>query len=348
MSRNRFAELQSSSEKLVKQPIITPSSLESGPDEKSTAMNQFFTDINKATAAVDKLRSNVDRIEVLHTRQMQHMVDEEAAALVDELDALAGATSTLINTIKRQIKTMDLDTQELQEGTTDRVMRTSQTATVKKKFLDAAQRYQQVEQAYRQRIRERMEREYRVVNPNATQEEVDAVLSNENAQIFKDNVLHSTRYGEAKNVLAAVQERHEDVKKIEKTILELHALFQEMSIAVESQGGLLNSIEHSVTNAAAYTEEATVHLDKAIESSKSARKKLYILACCACVFLIIIGAIIYTWAIKPFIGKKGDVAAEKDKGKDVPVTKETKEHEPTGGEERRLWRRDADYFTFMD
>lgn len=44
-------------------------------------------------------------------------------------------------------------------------------------------------------------------------------MESDNQQIFAQSVLNSTRYGDANRALREVQSRHDDIKKIEKTIL---------------------------------------------------------------------------------------------------------------------------------
>lgn len=197
------------------------------------------------------------------------------------MDQKTGIISKQLTLIKRHIKReffhtdvlgIDTSNEKLSDKSQDKHIRLSQTATCRKRFMEIAKYYQDTQHQHRQKFHERLVREFKVAHPDATDSEVEDALMDENTQVFADEVLHSTRYGEAKAVLNAVQERHEDVKKIEKTILELNSLFQEMAIAVEQQADLINSIEGSITNAADYTEDATVQLDRAIQYSKSSRR----------------------------------------------------------------------------
>jgi len=248
------------------------------------------------------VRDNVARIEALHTRQLQSSgVGSDAQQIEQinaELDAVVDNTSKQSKAVKGKLQAIEIANERIPAGSGDQQMRRSQAAALRRKFIDAAQQYQKVEQTHRQRIRERMERQYRVVNPSATQEEVDAMLAGD-ANVFAQDVLGTGRKGEARRALQEVQDRHEDVRKIERTILELSLLFQEMAQMVEKQGDMLDSIETSVGNATAYTEEAVVHLDKAIVHRLSSRKKLWILTGIVAVLLIIAGIMIYVYIVKP-------------------------------------------------
>jgi syntaxin 1B/2/3 len=71
----------------------------------------------------------------------------------------------------------------------DLPMRKTQHAALKKKFIETIQRYQDIERTYQQKYRQRMERQIRIVQPNATADEIESVLdSDEPQQIFAQSV----------------------------------------------------------------------------------------------------------------------------------------------------------------
>jgi syntaxin 1B/2/3 len=55
--------------------------------------------------------------------------------------------------------------------------------------MEAIQNYQTVEQQYRQKYKQRLERQYKIVKPDATPEEVRAVVEDDNGgQVFSQAV----------------------------------------------------------------------------------------------------------------------------------------------------------------
>jgi syntaxin 1B/2/3 len=44
------------------------------------------------------------------------------------------------------------------------------------------------------------------------------------------------------DTLAEIQERHEAVKELEKSLLDLHQIFLDMAVLVEAQGEMLDNI----------------------------------------------------------------------------------------------------------
>lgn len=157
-------------------------------------------------------------------------MDEASAAQANtQLAGISSDTSRLTNGLKSKIKILEQQNARLPPGGDTNVRRT-QVGAVKNRFMESIQRYQQVEQTYRQKYRQRAERQFRIVKPDATPQEVKAALDDDQGgQIFSQALLNSNRHGEARGALREVQERHEDIKKIERTITELAQLFNEVS-----------------------------------------------------------------------------------------------------------------------
>ncbi|GAA0160540.1 SNARE protein [Lithospermum erythrorhizon] len=69
------------------------------------------------------------------------------------------------------------------------------------------------------------------------------------------------------------QERHEAVKEIQKSLTELHQVFLDMAVMVETQGEQMNNIEQNVFNAGNYVKDGTQQLDHAQRLKK--KKKIW-------------------------------------------------------------------------
>ncbi|XP_059311300.1 syntaxin-112-like [Lycium ferocissimum] len=64
------------------------------------------------------------------------------------------------------------------------------------------------------------------------------------------------------------QERHEAVKEIRKSLIELHQVFLDMAVMVETQGEQMNNIEQNVVNAGGYVNDGMKELDRANQMKK--------------------------------------------------------------------------------
>lgn len=78
----------------------------------------------------------------------------------------------------------------------------------------------------------------------------------------------NNRLGESRAAYREVQERHQDLQRIEQTIGELAQLFNDMAILVEEQGEQVKAIEATTQNVQVDTEAACVllhYLSQAID-----------------------------------------------------------------------------------
>ncbi|KAK7693649.1 hypothetical protein QCA50_003218 [Cerrena zonata] len=253
------------------------------------SMSQFYSEISSIQDDLRVFGENVNKISDLHSRSLNNTDDAAAQRNAQQLEELVADTSALSNVLKRRIKSL-----ERQGGSgRDGQIRKQQTGLVKQKFMEAIQSYQTVEQQYRSKYKQRLERQYKIVKPDASPEEIKAVTEDTNGgQVFSQALLNSNRYGEARSAYREVQERHEDIKKIEQTLTELAQLFNDMSILVEQQDEQINTIEATAATVEKDTEAGLGYTDKAVESARAARKKRWICFAILIVILIIIAIVI--------------------------------------------------------
>ncbi|KAI0273670.1 t-SNARE [Gloeopeniophorella convolvens] len=264
---------------------VNPSTAHLTSNMGADTMAAFYDEISSIQESIKVYNENVSRISDLHARSLSNTDDNAAARNAQQLEELVSDTSALSTTLKRRIKSL-----ERQGGSPrDAQIKKQQTALVKSKFVEAIQNYQQVEQQSRQKYKQRMERQFKIVKPDATAEEVRAAVEDDQGgQVFSQALMNSNRYGDARIAYREVQERHADIKKIEQTIAELAQLFNDMSILVEQQDETINVIETQVIDSNKDIETGLGYTEKAVSSARAARKKRWI---CFFIFLIILAII---------------------------------------------------------
>jgi len=248
-------------------------------------MAAFYSEIASLQDSVRAFNENIARIGDLHSRSLNNMDDASTQKNNAELDELVEETSALSSTLKRRIKALEAQGAPGRDGQ----VRKQQTALVKSKFVEAIQQYQSVEQQYRVKYKQRMERQFKIVKPDATAEEIKAVVNDDgNGQIFQQALVDS-RFTTSRAAYREVQERHEDIKRIERTLAELAQLFNDMSILVEQQDETINVIETQAFNVQQDTEAGLQYTEKAVDSARAARKKRWI---CFIIIVVVIIAVV--------------------------------------------------------
>ncbi|XP_050697111.1 syntaxin-like isoform X2 [Eriocheir sinensis] len=117
------------------------------------------------------------------------------------------------------------------------------------------------------------------------EEELENLIE-ESTEIFTQNLIRQTTM--AKQQLNDLQERHEAFVKLEKSILELHTLFQEIALLVREQGDVVSRIENNVFEAQTKTEKGRIELVQARQNMKKALKKKFICGIILGVVLLIV------------------------------------------------------------
>lgn len=248
-----------------------PSNVASG----ETEMTRFYDEITAIQDLIHSYRDNITRISSLQSRSLTATDDQALTHATDELDTASNQTHDISAQIKRRIQALEASRGKVSGR--DREAWVQQTNVVKSRFVAAIQEYQQSEQQYRQKSRQRMERQVRIVKPDATQEEIAAVVNNDTgAQVFSQALMSSNRYGESRVAYREVQQRHDDVKKIEKTLTELAQLFSDMSVMVAQQDETIDAIETHAAQADKDMEQGLQQTDKAVDYARAARRKRWI------------------------------------------------------------------------
>ncbi|WVQ94534.1 hypothetical protein IAU59_001613 [Kwoniella sp. CBS 9459] len=238
------------------------------------AGGDFWSELTTTNTLLGQLQEQIQAVRSAHQSSLTS-TDPQAAAYASQLNDQARNQR---EECKIQIKKL----YKLAKG--DRAQKT-QAEGVKTRFQSLLQEHQVIEKEFRGKVKARAERQYRIVNPQATEEEVRQVTESDNPQVFTQALLNSNRYGAAKSAYREVQERHAEIQKIEKTLTELAQMFSEMAMLVEQQDETIVNVEtqaHGVDNDIKQGYEQT---SKAVEHAKKARRKKWI---CFFIFLAII------------------------------------------------------------
>ncbi|CAM0136908.1 unnamed protein product [Umbelopsis sp. WA50703] len=264
---DRYAE----ETKYADQYEMTPPPARKGGDSLAST-EDFFNEVEGIKDLIRKINDQIGKIEELHSLSLVNINESQAEENSHQLDRMIQRTMKMNNQAKDRIKAIELSNARMSPTSGELPMRKTQHAALKKRFLETIQRYQDIERTFEKKYRQRVERQIRIVKPDASPEEIDDVLdSDEPPQIFAQSLMQQQRSGQARAVLSEVQNRHLDIKKIEKTILELHELFIQMNMLVEQQGEVLKEIDMHAEDTVIQLDEGNKQVDKAIVSARATR-----------------------------------------------------------------------------
>lgn len=171
---------------------------------------------------------------------------------------------------------MKTDTEEYRnskEATNTEVrLRTNMHGTLTTKFVELMQHYNDIQTDYDNKYRDRLKREYKIVKPDMPEEEIEEAIQTGESSAFQGEMADRKA---AEDALAYIQNRHQDLVRLQASIKELHGLFVDMALLVAKQGELIDQIEYNVTTAQSHMQKATAQLKTANVYAKKSRKKMY-------------------------------------------------------------------------
>jgi len=200
--------------------------------EAEEFMKEFFEEVGQVKQGMAHIRKNIRAIEETYGQSLVAVGLEQGSKSSQELENLIDETNLAATDVRNRLKEMDQENKKMEskeKGSAQYRIKTNMHGTLTRKFLDLMAEYQEVQTKFRNKFRERVERQYRIVKPDATQEEIDEALESGNTQVFERELLNK-RHEEAKNALNYIENRHRDILRLEQSIKELHQLFVEMAI----------------------------------------------------------------------------------------------------------------------
>ena len=267
--------------------------LNSYPNKQYSSSNeddfvQFMNEIQDINSQLDNYSNIINLIDnkqknFLHGLDLN---DEDTDYDSKQIENLVNEAQSLQLDLKNRIKNVQTQAVHSRDQT-----KVDQAETCRKRFLDLIQDYRLVEARNKESTKEQAARQYQIIKPDATDEEIKAVVEDGSQQYFQQALMQSNRRGEARSVLNEVQVRHRELLKLEKTMAELTQLFHDMEELVIEQDQPIQQIEEQVGAAQHDIEQGVGHTNKAVKSAKSARKKK--LWCFfICLIIVIILAVI--------------------------------------------------------
>jgi len=253
-------------------------------------MPAFYAETASIQEFIADFDANVTAIADLHARSLNALSEQDSAANHARLAELTESTRGLSNALSNRIKVLQV--QPPGTGPQDAEIRRNRITLLHGKFVETLQRYQNVEQQYRQKYRDRVERQFRIVKQDASPEEISAIVNDTEGSsnaIFLQAITSSNRYGESRQAYREVQERHQDIQRIETTLAELAQLFNDMAVLVTQHDEQITSVETKVVGAEDDTRRGVEEVDVAIKHARAARRKRWI-----CFFVTIIVILVAT------------------------------------------------------
>ncbi|CAL7941606.1 syntaxin 1A isoform X2 [Xylocopa sonorina] len=257
-----------------------------GPDD---FMTEFFAEVEEIREMIDRIQTNVEDVKKKHSAILSAPQTDEKVKM--ELEDLMSDIKKTANKVRAKLKVIEQNIEQEEhtnKSSADLRIRKTQHSTLSRKFVEVMTEYNRTQTDYRERCKGRIQRQLEITGRTTTNEELEEMLEQGNPAVFTQGIIMETQ--QAKQTLADIEARHADIIKLENSIRELHDMFMDMAMLVESQGEMIDRIEYHVEHAVDYVQTATQDTKKALKyQSKARRKKIMIMIC-----LLILAVVVAT------------------------------------------------------
>lgn len=262
--------------------------LNSSSYPQDNSMLEFFAELDEIKREIASYDATVDRIDQLHIQALSEVNEEQLELVTNQLSGVMEQSRAQGADVKRRIQQL---VNQAQRDSTKK----NQAENVKRQFQESVSRYQSVEGSFRKKFRNRAERQFRTIRPDAPEDEVKNVVDEAelgNTQIFANAIRQSSRRGEAQYALDEVQNRHREIVLINQTIEELARLFQDLEIMVAEQDVAVDNIVENTALVNDHMDGGIKEMVKTKETLISIRKKKWICFAIVVVVIIILVAVL--------------------------------------------------------
>ncbi|XP_046904133.1 syntaxin-3a [Hypomesus transpacificus] len=257
--------------------------------DNAAFMDEFFSQIEDIRSSIDKIDENVAEVKKLYSVILSAPTSEQKTQ--DDLEAITNDIKKMANNARNKLKTIErnLESEEEERVSADTRIRKSQHAVLSRKFVEVMTKYNEAQVDFRERSKGRIQRQLEITGKATTDDELEEMLESGNAAVFTAGIVDS---GISKQALNEIEARHKDIVRLESSIKELHDMFIDIAMLVESQGEIVNNIEIQVSKSVDHIAVAKSETKKAIKYQSKARKKQMIIAVIVVVLLAVLALII--------------------------------------------------------
>ncbi|XP_029427123.1 syntaxin-2 isoform X1 [Rhinatrema bivittatum] len=259
--------------------------------EKDHFMDDFFHQVEDLRNSIAKIAQIVEEVKKKHSMILS--APNPGDKTKEELEDLNKEIKKIANRVRAKLKTIeqsfDRDDNVNRTSVNLRIRKT-QHSVLSRKFVEVMTEYNETQTLFRERSKGRIQRQLEITGKSTTDDELEEMLESGNPSIFTSDIISDSQI--TRQALNEIESRHKDIIKLESSIRELHEMFMDMAMLVETQGEMINNIEKNVTNAADYVEHAKEETKKAVRYQSKARRKKWIAAIVVLVLIALIALII--------------------------------------------------------
>uniref|UniRef100_A0A3P8VUT1 Syntaxin 1B n=1 Tax=Cynoglossus semilaevis TaxID=244447 RepID=A0A3P8VUT1_CYNSE len=187
-------------------------------------MDEFFEQVEAHTGCIEKLSEDVEQVKKQHSAILAAPNPDEKTK--QELEDLTADIKKTANKVRSKLKAIEQSIEQeegLNRSSADLRIRKTQHSTLSRKFVEVMTEYNTTQSKYRDRCKDRIQRQLEITGRTTTNEELEDMLESGKLAIFTDDIKMDSQM--TKQALNEIETRHTEIIKLENSIRELHDMF---------------------------------------------------------------------------------------------------------------------------
>jgi len=245
---------------------------------KTGDFDEFLEVAEGISTGINTVRQNVDEMKRLQKQILTEPSKQKRDSIQAKYDDLVSSNKILSRKVQKQLKEeqavidkLDKKGSMVSKEYNELRMRKTQISTATTRFLEIWTEYNTDQVEFRDDVKKNLKKNIKITNSAMTDEEIENKIDSGDTDAFSAAIIKETAL--AKDQLVAVESRHQEMLKLEKSIVEVHEMFMDLSSMVTMQGEQINRIEDHINTAQIDIEVGRGELFKAQKNKIAANKK---------------------------------------------------------------------------
>ncbi|CEM09079.1 unnamed protein product [Vitrella brassicaformis CCMP3155] len=260
--------------------------------------DDFFKQVTTIKSELGQFHSISDRVRALKGHALAANSSAKERAVSQQLNSLLSEASQQSVSIRRLLEAMRLENEAVREAqphSSETRIRINLYQNLTRKFRSHLADHQQAQSEYQRDVRAKVIRQVRLAYPEATDREIEALMEADGGVQSASAAIRGRISGGHETAQAAIdelqdlQDTYNDLQKLQRSVGDIQRLYTDLAAYVETQGDLIDQIEHNVSSAKDYTDDATQELITARKFQNAVTKRFV----CMIILFLILGLILF-------------------------------------------------------